>query len=142
MAIHDCFVVPGFWVLDLIISVECAIFGNNILDSSDDRGGSSNTNWRDASKCFLPCGRHSIRLSSTTRQTPQNQSGLPKGIFLRCELAGFNLVNVAPHPAFSWLDGADEGMLGVMKVLGGMFVFGRITTTYMSADQTHAQVNP
>ena len=33
-------------------------------------------------------------------------------------------------------------MFGVVKVLGGVLVLGRIATGCMSADHAHAQVNP
>jgi len=33
-------------------------------------------------------------------------------------------------------------MLGFMEVFGGVFVFGRITTTDVATDQAHAQVDP
>jgi hypothetical protein len=33
-------------------------------------------------------------------------------------------------------------MLGVVKVLGGVLILGRVTTPDIPADQAHAQVNP
>jgi len=34
-----------------------------------------------------------------------------------------HFVNVAPAPGLAWLDGFHDGVLGVMEMLGGMFIF-------------------
>jgi hypothetical protein len=60
----------------------------------------------------------------------------------RCQLPGFDLVHVAPHPGLARLDGANQGMLRVMKMLRRMLVFGRIATCDVAADQAQAQVDP
>jgi hypothetical protein len=54
------------------------------------------------------------------------------------EFAGFDFVDIAPHPGFSGLDRADEWVLGSAKMLGGMLVLGRIAAAYVSADKTEA----
>jgi hypothetical protein len=33
-------------------------------------------------------------------------------------------------------------MLAVVEMLGSMFILGRVTAAHVSADKTHAQVNP
>ena len=42
---------------------------------------------------------------------------------LRGNFAGDHFVNVAPDPFFSGLDGANQGMAGVMKMLGACLFF-------------------
>jgi hypothetical protein len=61
---------------------------------------------------------------------------------LRSQFSRFHLVDIAPDPGFSGFDGANQWMLGVMKMFGRMFVFRRITATDMSADEAHSQVDP
>src|SRR5437588_9604409 len=53
-----------------------------------------------------------------------------------------HLIYEAPAPVFTWFDGSHNGMLGRMKVFGRMFVFRRIATTHVAADQAQTQVNP
>ena len=43
---------------------------------------------------------------------------------LRARLLQEHLIHVAPAPVFSRLDRLHDRMLAVMKVLGGVFVFG------------------
>jgi hypothetical protein len=43
-------------------------------------------------------------------------------------------VHVAPHPIFAGLDGADDRVLGGVKVLGGVLIFGRIAAADVAAD--------
>jgi len=43
---------------------------------------------------------------------------------LRCKFACLDLVYITPDPGLSGLDGAHNRMLGVVKVLGGVFVPG------------------
>jgi hypothetical protein len=52
------------------------------------------------------------------------------------------LVNIAPAPIFSGLERLDDRVLGFMKVLGGVLVFGRIAAADVAAFQTQAQVHP
>src|SRR5580693_4647824 len=60
----------------------------------------------------------------------------------RSHFAGNHFVDVAPNPLFSGLDRAHHGMVGVMKMFGGMFVLRRITATHIPADHAHPEVNP
>jgi hypothetical protein len=60
----------------------------------------------------------------------------------RGRFAGDYFVNVTPDPFFSGLDRANQGMAGVMKMLGGMFVLRRIAAAHVPADHAHPQVNP
>lgn len=53
-----------------------------------------------------------------------------------------DLVDVAPAPGLSWFDGLHDGMLGMTEVLGGMFVFGGVTTTNVAAFHTQPKVDP
>jgi hypothetical protein len=54
----------------------------------------------------------------------------------------FDFVDEAPAPFFAGLDGAHDGMLGVMKVLGGVLADRRVAAAYMSADEAEAEVYP
>jgi hypothetical protein len=51
-------------------------------------------------------------------------------------------VGVAPHPVFTRFEGTNDGVLGVAIVGGGMFVFGGVATSDVSAGKAEAQVNP
>jgi len=53
-----------------------------------------------------------------------------------------NLILKAPHPVFSGLKGLDERMIDLMKMRGGVLVFGAVTTANMSAAHTKPQVDP
>jgi hypothetical protein len=61
---------------------------------------------------------------------------------LRCEFTCLNLIDIAPDPGFAGFYGTDERVLRFMEMLGSVFVFGRIATTDMTANQAQAQVNP
>jgi hypothetical protein len=58
------------------------------------------------------------------------------------KLTGLDFIHITPDPGLSRLDGAYQRMLGLMKVLGGVLIFGRVATAYMSTNQAHAQVDP
>jgi hypothetical protein len=58
------------------------------------------------------------------------------------KFAGLDLVHVTPDPAFSRLDGANQGMLRFVKMLSGVLVLGRVATTNVSASEAQTQVNP
>src|SRR5271166_5090337 len=59
-----------------------------------------------------------------------------------CKFARLDLIDITPDPGFSGLNRAHERMLGVVKVLGGVLVLGRVTTAHLPADEAHAQVDP
>jgi hypothetical protein len=54
----------------------------------------------------------------------------------------FDLVHITPDPGFSRLDGAHERMLGLMKMLCGMLILGRVAARSMPADEAHPQMDP
>jgi hypothetical protein len=56
--------------------------------------------------------------------------------------AGNHFVHVAPDPILSRFDGAHYGMGGLVKVFGGMFIFGRVAAADVAAHHAHAKVNP
>jgi hypothetical protein len=68
--------------------------------------------------------------------------GLSSAFDSSCKFAGLDFVHVTPHPGLSRLDRAHQWVFGVVKVLGRMLIFGRITTGRMSANQAHAEVDP
>jgi hypothetical protein len=43
------------------------------------------------------------------------------------------LVRVTPVPFFAGFEGADDGMLGFLLMLGGVAVLGVVATAYMAA---------
>jgi hypothetical protein len=53
-----------------------------------------------------------------------------------------HFIHVTPAPVLARLKGLHHGMLGLMKVLGGVFVFGRVAAADMSANEAFPQVNP
>jgi hypothetical protein len=53
-----------------------------------------------------------------------------------------NLVDVAPGPVFTGLEGFYEGVLGGVKVFGGVFVLRRIAAADVAAGEAQAQVDP
>jgi len=70
---------------------------------------------------------------------------------LRCRAAGHGhnrelldeyFVHVAPDPIFAGLDGLHQGVMGSVKMLGGVLVPGGIATAHVSAFETGAQVHP
>src|SRR5260370_20187491 len=52
------------------------------------------------------------------------------------------LVDVTPTPVFTRLEGLDNGVVGRVKMLGGMLILRIVTATDMPAFETEAQVNP
>jgi hypothetical protein len=52
------------------------------------------------------------------------------------------LVDVTPNPFFARFRGAHEWMIGLLEVLRGVFVFGRIAAADVTALQTHAEMYP
>src|SRR5262249_382711 len=57
-------------------------------------------------------------------------------------LSGLSLVDVAPGPAFPWLDVTDDRVLGLVEVLGRVPVRRGIAASHVSARQTESQLNP
>jgi hypothetical protein len=53
-----------------------------------------------------------------------------------------HFVDVAPDPVFAGLDGAHDGMGGLMKMFGGVLVLRRIAAADIAAQHAQAQVNP
>jgi len=53
-----------------------------------------------------------------------------------------NLIDVAPSPVFAGLEGFHDGVLGRVKVFGGVFVLRRIAATDVAAGKAQAQVDP
>jgi hypothetical protein len=52
------------------------------------------------------------------------------------------LIDKTPTPVFTRLQRFHNRVFGVVKVFGGMFVFGRITTANMAAFHAQAQMDP
>ena len=61
---------------------------------------------------------------------------------LGLELSRLDLVDITPDPRFARFDRANQRMLHFLEVLGRMFVLRRVATTYVSARETQAQMNP
>jgi hypothetical protein len=61
---------------------------------------------------------------------------------LGLEFAGFDLVDITPDPRFARFNRANQRVLYLLKVLGRMLIFRRITTAYVSAYEAQAQVHP
>jgi hypothetical protein len=53
-----------------------------------------------------------------------------------------DLVYIAPGPILARLNRPHEGVLGGVKMLGRVFVFGRIAAAHVAAAQAQAQMNP
>jgi hypothetical protein len=58
------------------------------------------------------------------------------------DLPGREFVDITPNPGFSGFNRAHERVLGMMKMLGGVLVFRRITAADIAALQTQPQMNP
>jgi hypothetical protein len=54
----------------------------------------------------------------------------------------FELVDVAPSPVFTGFKRSHDGVIGGVKVLGGVLIFRGVTAADVSAGKTHAQMNP
>jgi hypothetical protein len=58
------------------------------------------------------------------------------------QFSGFDLVDITPDPGFARLDGADQWMLRMMKMFGGMFIFRGIAASDITAYKAHAKMDP
>jgi hypothetical protein len=54
----------------------------------------------------------------------------------------FEFVDEAPAPGFARFEGLHDGVLGGMKMFGGVFVFGGIAAADVAALEAQAQVDP
>jgi hypothetical protein len=52
------------------------------------------------------------------------------------------LVHVAPAPILAGLDGLHDGVLGAVKMLGGMLILGGIAAPNVAAGKAHSQMDP
>src|SRR5690242_11745154 len=77
------------------------------------------------------------RGSAARLQTSDN-SGEDKGSVI----FEHEFVDVAPHPGFTGLLCADDGMLRSVKMLGGVFVLRGVAAADVAASQTQAQMHP
>jgi hypothetical protein len=55
---------------------------------------------------------------------------------VRAYFARFDLIHITPDPGLTGLDRANQRMFGMMKVFCGVFVFGRIAASNVSALET------
>ena len=53
------------------------------------------------------------------------------------KFAWHDLIDIAPDPLLARLDRSDEWMADLLKMPGGMFVFGIVTTADMPTDEAH-----
>src|SRR5271154_6189100 len=53
-----------------------------------------------------------------------------------------HFVHIAPAPVLARLEGLDDRVLGLMEVLGGMLVLGRVAAADVAADEALPQVDP
>jgi hypothetical protein len=58
------------------------------------------------------------------------------------DIAGRQLIRVAPNPALAGFDGAHQRMTGLLEVLGGMLILRRVATSDMTAAQAQSQMHP
>jgi hypothetical protein len=58
------------------------------------------------------------------------------------EFAGLDFVDITPHPGFPWLIRANQRVLGLVEMFGGVFVLRRVAAPHMPALKAQAQVNP
>jgi hypothetical protein len=54
----------------------------------------------------------------------------------------FHLVNETPAPILTALDGPHDGVIGRVKVFGGVAVLGGIATAHMAANHAHSEMHP
>jgi len=54
------------------------------------------------------------------------------------KFAWHDLIYIAPDPSLARLNRSDEWVTGVLKMLGGMSIFRRVTTADMPADQAQS----
>jgi hypothetical protein len=53
-----------------------------------------------------------------------------------------DFVNEAPAPVFAGLEGAHDGVLSAVEMLGGVFVFGGVAAADVSAFHAQAEMYP
>jgi hypothetical protein len=53
-----------------------------------------------------------------------------------------HLVDITPTPILAWFDRLHDGMFASVKMLGGVFVLGRIAASDVAAREAHAQMDP
>jgi hypothetical protein len=53
-----------------------------------------------------------------------------------------HFIDVTPHPVFAGFERFDEGMVGLMKVFGGVLIFRAVAAAHVTASQAQPQVNP
>jgi hypothetical protein len=58
------------------------------------------------------------------------------------EFHWLDFVHEAPRPGLAGLDGPHQRVLTSVEVLGGVFIFRRVTASDVSAFEAHPQVNP
>jgi hypothetical protein len=58
------------------------------------------------------------------------------------QLARYDVIDIAPHPALAWFEGANQWMPRRMEMFGGVLVLGRVAAPHVTARQTQAQVHP
>src|ERR1700687_4034223 len=58
------------------------------------------------------------------------------------QFAGLDLVHITPDPTFPRLDGADQWMLCLVEMPGGVLVLGRVAAAHMPARETQTQMHP
>jgi hypothetical protein len=63
-------------------------------------------------------------------------------ITIRSSKLEYYLVDVTPTPVFTRLEGLDNGVVGRVKMLGGVLILRIVTATDMPAFETEAQVYP
>ena len=54
----------------------------------------------------------------------------------------YDLVNIAPAPTLTGLEGAHGGMPGTVEMFGGVFTGRLVTTADVAALQAQAKMNP
>jgi hypothetical protein len=74
-----------------------------------------------------------LKMSGEIHQSRRPSSG---------QFAGKNLIHITPDPGLAGFNRADYGMLRFVKVLGGVFVLGRVATPDIAAHQAHPQMDP
>jgi hypothetical protein len=54
----------------------------------------------------------------------------------------YDIINIAPAPTLTALEGAHDGMAGTMEMFGGVFTGRLVATADVAALQAKAKVNP
>jgi hypothetical protein len=65
---------------------------------------------------------------------PPDPSGL--------NLSRLHFIDIAPHPRLSRLNRANQGMMNVVEMFGGVLVLRRVATSNVSARQAHPEMHP